>query len=75
MATMALDNHKGLFQCWLDIEQAAGKPLKQILDEINAACGTTYKHNWPAKMAEANDGWAGYPNGRAALYAAARLTG
>ncbi|WP_157649222.1 hypothetical protein [Burkholderia ubonensis] len=44
---------KGLFLRWLDIETAAGKPLKQTLDEINATCGTAYRHNWPAKMAEA----------------------
>ncbi|MBR8043489.1 hypothetical protein KDW40_19155 [Burkholderia cenocepacia] len=50
---MVLDTHsKGLFQRWLDIEAAAGKPLKQTLDEINAACGTAYRHNWPSKMAE-----------------------
>ncbi len=49
---MVLGTSKGLFQRWLEIEQAAGKPLKQLLDEINAACGTAYKHNWPSKMAE-----------------------
>lgn len=51
---MVLDTpSKGLFLRWLDIEATAGKPLKQTLDEINAACGTAYRHNWPAKMAEA----------------------
>ncbi|HDR9036968.1 hypothetical protein L0Z31_09415 [Burkholderia vietnamiensis] len=51
---MVLDKlSKGLFERWLEIEAAAGKPLKQTLDEINAACGTAYRHNWPAKMAEA----------------------
>lgn len=49
---MVLDINKGLFQRWLEIEEAAGKPLKQSLDEINAACGTSYKHNWPSKLAE-----------------------
>ncbi|WP_158906805.1 hypothetical protein [Burkholderia sp. L27(2015)] len=50
---MVLDNHsKGLFQRWLEIEAAAGKPLKDTLEEINAACGTAYRHNWPSKMAE-----------------------
>ncbi|MEX3917934.1 hypothetical protein AB4Y43_17080 [Paraburkholderia sp. BR10872] len=50
---MVLDTHsKGLFQRWLEIEAAAGKPLKQTLDEINAACGTAYRHNWPTKMAD-----------------------
>ena len=42
----------GLFQKFIEIETAAGKPLKQTLDEINAACGTAYRHNWPSKMAE-----------------------
>lgn len=51
---MVLDNlSKGLFLRWLEIEAAAGKPLKQTLEEINVACGTAYRHNWPAKMAEA----------------------
>lgn len=43
----------GLFTKFIEIELAAGKPLKQTLDEINAACGTAYRHNWPSKMAEA----------------------
>ncbi|WP_334043581.1 hypothetical protein [Burkholderia ambifaria] len=51
--TMKEKISKGLFLRWLEIEAAAGKPLKQTLDEINAACGTAYRHNWPAKMAEA----------------------
>lgn len=49
---MVLEHNKGLYQRWLEIEEASGKPLKRILDEINAACGTSYKHNWPSKMAE-----------------------
>ncbi|HDR9757857.1 TPA: hypothetical protein QDC44_001981 [Burkholderia cepacia ATCC 25416] len=50
---MVLANHtQGLFQRWLAIEAAAGKPLKQTLAEINETCGTAYRHNWPAKMAE-----------------------
>lgn len=44
---------KGLFRRWLDIEAAAGKSLKRTLEEINDACGTAYRHNWPAKMEEA----------------------
>lgn len=52
---MVLNTHsKGLFQRWLEIEAASGKPLKQTLDEINAACGTTYRHNWPSKMASSD---------------------
>ncbi len=43
---------RGLFLRWLEIEASAGKPLKQTLDEINAECGTAYRHNWPTKMAE-----------------------
>ncbi|WP_425952977.1 hypothetical protein [Ralstonia pseudosolanacearum] len=38
----------------MEIEAAAGKTLKQSLDEINAACGTTYRHNWPSKMANSD---------------------
>ncbi|WP_049096384.1 hypothetical protein [Burkholderia cepacia] len=50
---MVLAEHTlGLFQRWLAIEAAAGKPLKQTLAEINEACGTAYRHNWPSKMAE-----------------------
>lgn len=47
-----IEQPNGLFQRWLAIEAAAGKPLKQTLAEINEACGTAYRHNWPAKMAE-----------------------
>lgn len=43
---------KGLFLTWLDIEKAAGKSMGQVLTEINEACGTAYKHNWPSKMAD-----------------------
>ena len=42
----------GLFVRFIEIEAAAGKPLKTTLAEINAACGTAYRHNWPSKMAE-----------------------
>ena len=51
--SMVLETHsKGLYQRWLEIEAASGKPLKQALDEINSACDTAYRHNWPSKMAE-----------------------
>ena len=43
---------KGLFLMWLDIEKSAGKTMTQILSEINDACGTAYRHNWPSKMAD-----------------------
>lgn len=42
----------GLFKRWLEIEKATGRPLSVILDGLNAACGTKYKHNWPSVMAE-----------------------
>lgn len=42
----------GLFERWLEIERATGRPMTDILDEINAACGTRYRHNWPSVMAE-----------------------
>lgn len=42
----------GLFQRWLEIELATGRSLASILDDLNAACGTKYKHNWPSVMAE-----------------------
>lgn len=40
-----------LFERWWQLEVAAGKTTGQILKEINAACGTAYKHNWPSLMA------------------------
>lgn len=41
----------GLFQRWLEIERATGRPMSDILDDLNDACGTKYKHNWPSVMA------------------------
>lgn len=41
----------GLFERWLALEKAQGKPLAQVLSDINEACGTAYKHNWPSKLA------------------------
>lgn len=40
-----------LFEHWLEIERATGRPMKSILDDLNAACGTMYRHNWPSVMA------------------------
>jgi hypothetical protein len=42
----------GLFERWLEIERATGRPMTSILADINAACGTTYRHNWPSLMAK-----------------------
>lgn len=36
----------GLFERWLALEKTAGKSPGQILADINAACGTKYKHAW-----------------------------
>ncbi len=41
----------GLFERWLELERATGRPLAVILDELNTACGTQYRHNWPSVMA------------------------
>jgi hypothetical protein len=41
----------GLFERWLEIERATGRPMTAILEDINAACGTAYRHNWPSLMA------------------------
>lgn len=42
----------GLFERWLEIERATGRPLAAILDDLNATCGTKYRHNWPSVMAK-----------------------
>ena len=42
----------GLFERWLAIERATGRPMTSILADINAACGTSYRHNWPSLMAK-----------------------
>jgi hypothetical protein len=41
----------GLFERWLEIEKASGKSVTEILDGVNKACGSKYKHNWPSVMA------------------------
>lgn len=40
-----------LFERWLEIERATGRPMLAILDDMNTACGTMYRHNWPSVMA------------------------
>ena len=40
-----------LFERWLALELADGRPLKDVLAALNAACGTKYRHNWPSVMA------------------------
>jgi len=42
----------GLFERWLEIERSNGRSLTAILADLNAACGTKYRHNWPSVMAE-----------------------
>ena len=42
----------GLFERWLKLERATGRPMTSILADINAACGTAYRHNWPSLMAK-----------------------
>jgi hypothetical protein len=46
------DLQMGLFERWLEIERATGRPMVSILADINAACGTSYRHNWPSLMAK-----------------------
>lgn len=41
-----------LFFRWLEIEKSSGKTMTDILADLNAACGTKYRHNWPSVMAE-----------------------
>lgn len=41
----------GLFQNWLSLEKAEGRPLKTILADLNAACGTKYDRTWPNVVA------------------------
>lgn len=40
-----------LFERWLEIERATGRPMTAILDDLNTACGSMYRHNWPSVMA------------------------
>ncbi len=46
----------GLFQNWLSLEKAEGRPMKTILAELNAACGTKYDRTWPNVVAGRNFG-------------------
>ena len=41
----------GLFERWLEIERATGRPMAAILGDLNAACRSMYRHNWPSVMA------------------------
>ena len=41
----------GLFERWLALEKATGRSLKEILGDLNAAAGTSYRHNWPSLVA------------------------
>ena len=43
---------QGLFERWLEIERSSGRPMTEILADINRVCGTKYRHNWPSKMAQ-----------------------
>ena len=43
-------NGMGLYESWLAIERATGRPMAQILSELNEACGSRYRHNWPSTM-------------------------
>lgn len=48
-------NHvQGLFERWLSLERESGRPMSEILDELNAVAGTNYKHNWPSVVASRN---------------------
>ncbi len=38
-----------LFLNWLEVELQT-RTLQETLEEINKACGTKYKHNWPSVM-------------------------
>lgn len=42
---------QGLFERWFALERAAGRPVGDILADLNAAAGTSYKHNWPSVVA------------------------
>lgn len=41
---------KGLFELWHDLEIASGRKFGDVLNELNKACGTAYKHNWPSQQ-------------------------
>lgn len=48
---MSKENIPGLFERWIEIERAGGRPLGDVLADLNAATGTKYKHNWPSVVA------------------------
>lgn len=40
-----------LYLNWLNIERRT-KTMGELLEDLNNACGTKYKHNWPSVMRE-----------------------
>lgn len=38
-----------LYLNWLNIERRT-KTMGELLEDLNNACGTKYKHNWPSVM-------------------------
>lgn len=42
---------QGLFERWIAIERATGRSMTDILADLNAVAGTSYKHNWPSVVA------------------------
>ena len=38
----------------MTLERAAGRSLIDILTDLNAAAGTSYKHTWPSVVASRN---------------------
>jgi len=44
----------GLFERWIAIERETGATTGKILDDLNAAASTNYKHNWPSVVASRN---------------------
>jgi len=61
-----------MFEQWLDIELNTGRSLKEILADLNTACGTKYKHNWPSVMASRGYSMERAPSG-VRLYMARRV--
>lgn len=41
----------GLFERWMALERASGRAVGDILSDLNAVAGTSYKHNWPSVVA------------------------
>lgn len=44
-------DNEGLFINWLKLA-TSNKKQKLAIAELNSACGTKYKENWPTKMKE-----------------------